>query len=293
MLGTSRHTLIRGVGLASLLVVGMILVVSLSAVAAPMPHDMAQATPVPTPVPSLLTRYLPIAIRRPALPNPPEPPTVLTPAADAQILQGYPTTNYRIASSMWVGYDDYLTPQGQTARSLVRFDLSAVPSESTIIHAALRLRLNGSYDFMGYTRLVTTYRVTETWTENSVTWNTAPGHGEAYGSAVIGHGQDALHWYSFPVTSLVQAWIDGVYTNHGIMLRGPEHGPNWRSFSTREGGYPPRLEISYASPSGELTTVTLEAAPAAEAGDLPDHSSNPDVPLCHEGPSDLPCVVQE
>ena len=293
MLGTSRYIFFRGVGLVSLLVIVMILVVSLSAVAAPMPQDITQPTPVPTPVPPLLTRYLPIVHRRPALPDPPSPPSVVTSAADAQILQGYPAVNYGKTNRMWAGYDTFLDPDGLIARSMVRFNLSTIPSQSTIISASLRLRLMGTYDFAGATRLITTYRVTESWNESTVTWDTAPGYAEAYGSAVIGHGEGVFGWYSFPVTSLVQAWIDGTHINHGFMVRGPEQsGASWRSFSTREGEHPPRLEISYVGPTGAPVTVTLEAAPSSADDATSVEPDLNDVMRCHDAQPNQPCLLQ-
>ena len=239
------------------------------------------------------TSYLPIVRKRPAIPDPPTPPTIVTSSADAQITQGRATMNFGTARAMWAGYDMWEEPYDRTSRSLIRFSLSAIPSGSTIINASLRLYQNGSYDFGGYTRQITTYRVTQAWSETSVTWDTAPGHAEAYGSAVTGHGSDAFGWYSFPVTSLVQAWIDGTYANHGVMLRGPEHEANWRQFSTREGANPPRLEISYVGPTGVLVTVILEAAPGvadSSGGAEPDIG---DLLRCQDAPPGEKCLVQE
>ena len=68
--------------------------------------------------------YLPLVIRN----YPPPPPSTLYSAGDACVLQGYPTTNFGDTSDMWAGYDDYLSPDGKIVRSLIQFDVSAIPS---------------------------------------------------------------------------------------------------------------------------------------------------------------------
>ncbi len=171
--------------------------------------------------------------------------------ADADVLQGYPTSNRGSYNQMWAGYDTYLNPDGLIVRSHVQFDVSVIPAGTTINSAVLRVYLVSSYDVPGTTRLITTYRISSSWAESTVTWNTRPAFAEAYGSAPVTHG--TWGWYSFDVTTLVRGWVNGTLPNYGIMLRGPEtSGPNWKSFSTREGGISPQLVITYG---GSLTSI--------------------------------------
>jgi hypothetical protein len=168
--------------------------------------------------------------------------------ADATVLQGYPTVNLGHTTDMWAGYDEYLEPDGKIARSLVRFNMTSLPPNVKITKAMLRVYLVSCWDYPGTSRRIRTYRITSTWSENNVTWNNKPGYESAYGSRSI--VCPAWGWYEFDVTDLVRAWYDGTYTNHGIMLRGPEvSGLNasWRGFSTREGPYRPQLVIKYAT----------------------------------------------
>jgi hypothetical protein len=86
-----------------------------------------------------------------------------------------------------------------------------------------------------------------------VTWNSQPSFAEAYGSTSITSG--AFGWQFFDVTNLVRGWVNGTLPNYGIMLRGPEvsgDDSSWRSFSTREGTYPPQLVISYPTAASVL-----------------------------------------
>jgi len=227
--------------------------------------------------------YLPLVIRN----YPPPPPSTLYSAGDACVLQGYPTTNFGDTSDMWAGYDDYLSPDGKIVRSLIQFDVSAIPSGISIGSATLRVYLVGSWDYPNRTRTITTYRIGSAWSESSVTWNTCPSCAEAYGSAPVTHG--AWGWYSFDVTNLVRGWVNGSLPNYGVMLRGPEvSGSNssWKGFSTREGPYTPQLAITYGGYTtsadarladeslsrGEPACVTIEALTGRPNADFPSVS---------------------
>jgi hypothetical protein len=173
---------------------------------------------------------------------------------DATVLEGYPNVNLGSAADMLAGYDVCLDPYGEIARALVRFDIASLPSQACIEEATLKIHLVTSCDYPDSIRTIRTYRITENWSESSVTWNNRPDYGEAYGSESIEHG--AWDWYDFDVTDLVKAWHDGTYTNHGIMLRGPEV-IGWRGFGTREwSSYRPRLIVDYdldtTPPSGSI-----------------------------------------
>lgn len=180
--------------------------------------------------------------------------------ADAEIRQGYPTTNYGISTKMRCGYDDYYNPYGRIMRCLIKFDISSIPVGATINSAELYVGLVESWDFPGRTRTYTTYRIPSDWSEGTVTWSNAPSPAEAYGSADVTH--DAWDWYSFDVTNLVRAWHDGTYPNFGVMLRGPEHSgsdSSWKAFSTKGAGrytYGPRLVVDLDLPPPTLATAT-------------------------------------
>lgn len=191
--------------------------------------------------------------------------------ADATVLEGRPTRNFGDTADMWVGYDESVQPYPQTARSLVRFDLTGLPPHALIAKATLWLYLVNSWDYPNRVRTVTTYRPGGQWAEATVTWQNASAPAEAYGSAEVQHG--AWAWYSFDVTELVRAWQVGTYPNHGIMVRGPEvsgDDSSRRGFCTREGMYPPQLVIEYdiLRPVAFLPLV-VKVAPQAAATATP------------------------
>jgi hypothetical protein len=169
---------------------------------------------------------------------------------------------------MWAGYDDYLAPDGRIVRSFVQFDLSEVPSSTSIGNATLYLYLAGSYDYPNTTRTITVYRLGSAWSEMGVTWYSQPSILESYGSAGVTHG--VYQWYAFDVTGLVQGWINGTYSNYGLAVRGPEYSgsdSSWKSFYTREGTYPPYIKVSYGAASATQTLpVAVEPYPALGPG---------------------------
>ena len=207
--------------------------------------------------------YLPLVLR--TYPPLPELPTVIEAIEDACILQGYPNYNTGTTSDMWAGYDDYLDPDGQVVRSLIKFDLSEIPAYASIDSALLRVRYISYYDYPNYSRTITSYRISSNWNENSVTWNTAPTIGQSYGSVSLVAADGGFGWHSIDITALVRGWVNGTLPNYGVMLRGPEHAgsdSSWRGFATKESGYPAYLQITYTGMAAtEIETGTDDVLP--------------------------------
>ena len=180
--------------------------------------------------------------------------SVFSPIADAEVIQGYPTSNCGDSSEMHAGYDTYLTPDGRVARSLIQFNLAAIRPEATINDATLRVYLSSSYDYSGHSVAIRPYRATSPWAGDTVTWSDAPTIGESYPAVWITHG--AWGWYEFDVTDLVRGWVNGTYPNYGLYLRGPESSAGWRGFATSEAPHSPQLVVNYdQSPDFDLTLV--------------------------------------
>ena len=175
--------------------------------------------------------------------------TTLGTTGDTYVDQNNATGNYGSNFMMKVG-----SYSGSANRALIKFDLAAIPAGTNINQATLRV-----YYFVcalpGTTTTLTAYRISESWDEMTATWNTQPAYAEAYGSAsFVSCNTD---WKSFDVTALVQAWVNGTYSNYGILLRSPEGGGNlWAGLCAREatglgGCYSysrPTLSITYGTP---------------------------------------------
>jgi len=209
---------------------------------------------------------------------PPRQTVELYPDADATVLQGQPSDNWGGLSTMRVGYDRSGcsdSVDGKIARSILRFDLSSIPTGASVIDTKLHLNFVTSCYYSGHSqrRTVTVYRAASSWSESTVTWNNKPGYAEAYDSASVGVTSSTLGWYSFDVTNLVRAWMAGIYSNYGIMVRGPEtSGSEFVRFeitaSEASGTWiDPYLEVTYIAPA-----VGLQETAEAEQSLAPDSS---------------------
>jgi hypothetical protein len=179
------------------------------------------------------------------------------------ILEGHPGANAGATSDMCTGYDDGMDPNGRIVRSLIKFDLSSLPTNAAVQSAKLRAYYMGYWDYPNHVRTVTAYRITGDWTESGVTWDNKPSPGTAYGSVDI-PANDDWGWRELDVRDLVQSWVNGSIANQGVMLRGPEASgadSSYPVFHTRKGPYPPQLVINYlaatamSQPSAEQATV--------------------------------------
>lgn len=150
-------------------------------------------------------------------------------------------------------------------RGLVKFDLSSIPAGSTVTSATLYLYEQGNK--LGQTTYI--YRVTSNWSENTVTWNSWPTPGGNFdsGTAYFSFIPDQNNcMVTLDITSLVQAWVNGTYSNYGLMLysTGPNHIISYASKEDGTASRQPKLNIVYSVPSPTPTrtpTATLTSIP--------------------------------
>ncbi|MFZ6030345.1 MAG: S8 family serine peptidase [Chloroflexota bacterium] len=211
--------------------------------------------------------YLPLIAKPKPLPQGP-----FLVSEDVDLVEGF-SQIYPTDSVVWVGHhwadctED--TADRGVARSLFKFDISAIPASASIAQATFNVFLNGNCYYSsqaGGTRQVVAYRVTTPWSETSPSWANQPGTSDAYGSVNISLASAAVnHYHSLDITALVQGWVNGSIPNYGLMLRGPEAGDTngaFFSFSSSEdsASYVPYLTITYngaLSAPGTLHTVSI------------------------------------
>jgi len=192
--------------------------------------------------------------------------TELVATADTHISSGLPSGNAGELDFMPVGYE---TQQGLgRMRALIKFDLSEIPHGAHITTGDLELDCMLSTLFDSPMD-VTAYRISGHWTEMGATWNNASDKSaEAYDTTTIPFSVGAD--YVWNITRLVQAWVDGTYDNHGVMLKGYE-GPSRaiRFFSAREAadaGHRPHLNVLWTAPTPTKTpTPTITPTPTPTA----------------------------
>lgn len=201
-------------------------------------------------------------------------PSKLYPTKDATVLQAAPSQNFGSTYDMWTGYDH--CDGTKISRSLVQFDVSAIPPGTAISGARLHLYLMGSCDSSNRTHTITVYRTKSSWSSSTVTWKNKPDYGAAYGSAAV--KSRTWGWYSFDVSDLVRGWVDRDFSNYGMTLRGPEGSGSGSAvlkfFTLNRSGtsYDPYLSFTYTgmaasdagAPEAEGPVVPTECGPSVK-----------------------------
>jgi len=237
----------------------------------------------------------------------------LSPAQDNTIFQDSGTLSNGAGSWIFAGKNNDGT-SGFARRALIRFDLSAIPSNATITAVTLTL-----YNDRGKSgsQMVTLYAASVAWgegTSNSdtdpgkgapattndatwthrlypgTTWSTAGGDHVATPSAVTSVGNSGVYnWISAQMTADVQQWVSNPSTNFGWLIIGSEAAKaTARRFYSRTGLTPPVLHVTYTTGGtvtgaccltngtcNELTAVDCAAAGGVYHGDGSVCSPNP------------------
>jgi cysteine-rich repeat protein len=161
--------------------------------------------------------------------------------ADATVRQSSAPADATTNFGAQPGLFTYGSSFGTTARSLLIFDLAALPAGTVIRRARLQVRL---VDQAGADYAIEVHEIRSPWLENGVTWNTQPVFTPAAEASLAFQG---LAWWRFDVTALVQRWVDTPSSNRGVVLvQSPETFPSggeFARFDSREGANRPFLEI--------------------------------------------------
>ena len=246
-----------------------------------------------------------------------------SPQADAAIRGSAANTNFGSATSLDIN------------RSVIAVDAAAIKAsvgphdvvvsaqlELSLVRSALRRTVNN----------VQAYRLTEAWTEASVTWNCAidadPPDNQRDCSAGTQWSMDAAPnpWatpataqatipaaptgkVTLDLTSDVQRFVSGQDRHYGWLLRGTGTGER-DEFAARESSTPPRLTVNVrrCDPAqcddGNACTIdscdaTAQCAhaPAAEGGSCSDGNACTEHDMCHSGScqpgASIACVASD
>ncbi|MEX2245221.1 MAG: DNRLRE domain-containing protein [Dehalococcoidia bacterium] len=210
------------------------------------PAPTATFTPVPTstdtPAPTATDTPLPTSTHTPTATNTPVP-TVVTLGAtgDTYVDEGSPSTTH--------GSDAELDVDGnssQTRRSYSAFDVGGtVPGGATIQSATLTLCITNVSGAAGRTHGL--HRVTGSWTESTLSWNTQPAFSSTATDSFTVPGMPQC--VDFDVTADVQAWVSGT-TDYGWILKDSLENTSGSAslYASREygsSGSRPSLSVSY------------------------------------------------
>jgi hypothetical protein len=188
-----------------------------------------------------------------------EPSTVIENPVDAGYvtLAGFFNYTYLMVGYHWTSLEcEY--------RTYVRFDISNIPADSTILSARIEAYCYQGSTTLGDSRTYGIYRITEDWTDNMV-WGDQPPHLGYYSS--VSWDPRQMGWWSFDVTEDVRSWYNGSAPNYGHVIMDtanppPDYDPEeWvhlyydRAIPQDAGN--PLLEVTYVP--NEYLPVSLEA----------------------------------
>jgi hypothetical protein len=185
------------------------------------------------------------------------------------------TANYGTGTVLQVG--EY-TGNFINYTTLIKYDLSGIPSNATITSATLSLWV--SADYADNAPTVEVRRVKRNWGESTATWNTYDGSNNwstaggtgandvdtatATGSEALSASLSAGTEVQFTLdTAEVKKLTDGTYTNYGWLLKvasGSDNCYGFHSSSSATSGYRPKLVIVYSVATATPTTTATFTA---------------------------------
>lgn len=171
----------------------------------------------------------------------PKPKTTVRiyPVMDAFIRQGIPTLNYGTDQSIVIGHSNMY---GESYRSFLKFDLSSIGSDKTIVDAKLVVYKRNP---TSVSQVINVYTPVTEWTEKNVTWANQPPISSLASYFVFENG---IGKNETNVTAYVDGWHQNLFLNNGFELRAKtESLDQYIELGTREAPevYRPYLEVTY------------------------------------------------
>jgi len=199
-------------------------------------------------------------------PDPTAYDVTLNPTADNRMRSATATTVYATDT-----YIDLGNSSSSSVRPLLKFDLSGIPSNATVTSAILQLYW---YHPSGTTRtndtIVQVYRPASAWNPSYVCWsnrdsgtawsnaggdwrdstNTAQGTSPFASVTFAGSTVPDNAYHDWDITTLIQAYVNGTYTDTGILMKASAESGNYIAFYSQDASnYHPRLVIHYTVPA--------------------------------------------
>jgi hypothetical protein len=190
---------------------------------------------------------------------------------DNHINSGAATTNND--TDVYFGVGHYTTDSA-TRRTLIKFDLSSIPSGVTINGGTLAITFRD--DYAGAAGTICAYRQLKNWVSNQSTWNimatgtnwTSAGAFNAAdceqtesGSATFTATETMNTVKNIPISaSKLSEWISGGTANYGFLLKNTAESNNlyqYHSTNSLTASYRPTLTIDYTESAGSGYTLIL------------------------------------
>lgn len=174
--------------------------------------------------------------------------------SDCMVMDYSPDVNHN-SFGLWIGFE---TNPSFEERSLIQFDLSSIPSGAIIQDAEMKL----TYATTQETTTFNIHRLTSSWSENTITWNTTYSYiSTSYGSMTAWHTSPEIY---VPLDAAVTDWIENGYNNYGVLLKWKSGSGNC-NFESKEtastSGEEPSLEVTYTIPPPDITVQNPSVTP--------------------------------
>jgi 2',3'-cyclic-nucleotide 2'-phosphodiesterase / 3'-nucleotidase / 5'-nucleotidase len=178
-------------------------------------------------------------------------------AADSQVVEGSPNSNYGTATYMYV-QSAPPTDTYRNERAWMRFDLTGRVAAGTAVQSAV-LRVYCWRATGPDLDVAACGSANDLWTETGITWASQPAFGAAEDSVTLRAGQ-ANVWYEWDVTGLVSNSVAAGDLAVSVVLKAATEGlaaVHTFGFDGREyqgGAVAPELKITVAAPPGGPAT---------------------------------------
>ncbi len=183
---------------------------------------------------------------------------LLAPVADAQVVEASASTNY--ATNTRLSVESAATGSFLDERSWLKFDLSTLPTGSTISGARLKMYCWSAAGAALPAALCP--GTSDSWTESGITWSNQPGFGNAIDTQTLAAGVKNV-WYTWDATSYVQAKYSGdklvslvvkAVTEGSTDATAPSYAFDSREYTTNTSDRP-YLEVDTPN-TGPVLTIT-------------------------------------
>ena len=141
----------------------------------------------------------------------------LTPTQDTFLQDSNPNSNFGASSDIWFGRGSYFGLGN--VRTLVQFDLAALPSSGLAIKSATFSSWQHSTEAAAGGLDCNLHAATGVWTEGAATWNNQPAYdARVWDTAYVG---DSFYtgWIDWDASALVREHLDGLRPNLGWLFR--------------------------------------------------------------------------
>lgn len=175
---------------------------------------------------------------------------VLVTDRDTFIDTAHLTTTYGSQPYLWLS--EFETTRHEYQQIIIHFNLSSIPAGATIVSATMSLFMIQCHNQPTNNRFYIANAV-NTWPEEMV-WAQHPMQGDDKLTANVPVCSSDT-WLNFPIDIIVQKWVNGAYTNNGLVLYSAISTPWDRQFMSRETDSAPKLAINYTYTPGSTPTV--------------------------------------